>query len=86
VYTVDPGAAASGTSGVPLHLSAEAAAAWLDLAGGDASAGRLLDARPVVDGEGGAIAALRDRLGETACATPADTGSVALAPARTCPD
>jgi hypothetical protein len=86
VHRVDATAAGSGTSGVPLHLSADAAAAWLDLAGGDGAAGRLLDARPIVDGDGAAIAALLDRLGEAACATTAGVGSVALAPAGTCPD
>ena len=71
----------SGAAERPLHLSAEAAEAWLDLAGGDAAAGRLLDARPVVDGDPEAIAALTDRLGETACATPTPDG---LDRARTC--
>ena len=71
---------------VPLHLSAEAAQAWLDLAGGDAAAGRLLDARPVVDGDPEALAALTERLGETACATPTSEGSITLGRAGTCPD
>jgi hypothetical protein len=71
---------------VPLHLSAEAAEAWLDLAGGDAAAGRLLDARPVVDGGPEALAGLTERLGETACATPTREGSITLGRAGTCPD
>ena len=86
ILDVDPTAAGSGAGEVPLHLSAEAASAWLDLADGDGAAGRLLDARPVVDGDADAIAALLDRLGAAACATPAGTGSVALGPAGTCPD
>lgn len=86
VHRVDATAAGSGTADVALHLSAEAAAAWLDLAGGDVAAGRLLDARPVVDGEAAAIATLLDRLGAGACAVPVGTGSVGLGAAGTCPD
>ena len=80
-----PGAAPA-PSDVPLHLSAEAAQAWLDLAGDDAAAGRLLDARPVVDGAPDAIAGLIDRLGPAACSTPTSEGSIALGRAGTCPD
>ena len=70
ILDVDPATAGSGAGEVPLHLSAEAAAAWLDLAGGDAAAGRLLDARPVVDGDadgnrGPARSAWRGRLLDT---------------------
>jgi hypothetical protein len=85
IYRV-PGAAATASSDVPLHLSAEAAQAWLDLADGDASAGRLLDARPVVDGGPEALTALTERLGKTACATPTPEGSITLGRTGTCPD
>jgi hypothetical protein len=86
IHRVDPAATGPGATDVPLHLSAEAAAAWLDLTGGDLAIGRLLEARPVIDGDDPDIAALLDRLGPAACATSADSGSVALAPAGTCPD
>jgi hypothetical protein len=86
VHHVDAAAAASGLPGVPLHLSADAAVAWLDLAGDGTATGRLLAARPIVDGDAAAIASLLDRLGSAACSTPAGADSVALAPAGTCPD
>jgi hypothetical protein len=86
IYRVAPEATATSSSEVPLHLSAEAAQAWLDLADGDAAAGRLLDARPVVDGGAEALAALTERLGETACATPTPEGSITLGRTGTCPD
>ena len=47
IYRMTP--EAGGEIPTCLHLSAEAAQAWLDLAGGDAAAA-LLGARPVVDG------------------------------------
>jgi hypothetical protein len=71
---------------VPLHLSADAAQALLDLAGDPAAVDRLLDARPVVDGAPDALAALKARLGGAACATPTTEGSIALGHAGTCPD
>jgi hypothetical protein len=86
ILRVDSAAVGSGLARVPLHLSADAAAAWLDLADGATAAGHLLAARPVVDGDAAAIASLLDRLGASACSTPAGPGSVALAPAGTCPD
>jgi hypothetical protein len=86
IYRMTPRAAAAASSDVPLHLSAEAAQAWLDLAGGDAAAGRLLDARPVVDGGPEALSALTERLGDAACATPTPEGSITLGRAATCPD
>ncbi len=85
IYRVTAGAA-SAAPDAPLHLSADAAQAWLDLAGGEAAAGRLLDARPVVDGAPEAIAALTERLGEAACATPISEGAIELGRAGTCPD
>ena len=86
VHHVDAAAAGSGVSGVPLHLSAEAASAWLDLAGGATATSRFLAARPVVDGDAAAIGSLLERLGAAACSTSAGTGSVAVGPAGTCPD
>jgi hypothetical protein len=85
IYRVAPGAAVHAAAAVPLHLSADAAEAWLDLAGGD-DAGRLLDAGPIVDGAPQALATLVDRLGAAACATPTPEGSIALGRAGTCPD
>lgn len=86
VHRVDAAAAVSGASGVPLHLSAEAAAAWLALDAGDTAAGRLLAARPVVVGGDDAIRMLLDRLGNGACAAPADAGTVRLGPSGSCAD
>jgi hypothetical protein len=87
VHRVDPRAVASGTPAVPLHLSAAAAGAWLDLAGGgDSAARRLAAAGPVVDGEPAEISTLLERLGDAACGMTGDGGSVTIAPAATCPD
>jgi len=86
IHRVDAAAARSGMTDVPLHLSADAASAWLDLAGGGAATDRLLASRPVVDGDAEAIASLLDRLGAGTCSTPAGPGSVALGPAGTCLD
>lgn len=86
IYRVTPGAAGTAPADVPLHLSAEAAQDWLDLAVDDAAAGRLLDARPVVAGTPDAIATLMRRLGSAACATPSAGGATALGHAGTCPD
>ena len=86
IYGVAPGVAEPTPDDVPLHLSADAAQAWLDLAGDPAAVGRLLDARPVVDGAPDALAALKARLGGAACATPSSEGSIALGHAGTCPD
>ena len=86
IHRVDVATAGSGASDVPLHLSTDAAAAWLDLAGDGPATGRLLAARPVVDGSPYAIASLLQRLGEAACSTPAGKDSVTLGPAGTCPD
>jgi hypothetical protein len=85
IYRLAAGGATT-ASAVPLHLSADAAGAWLDLAGGDSAAGPLLDARPVVDGDPDAIDALVHRLGAAACTTPAAEGSIILGPPGTCPD
>jgi hypothetical protein len=85
VHRVDATTAASGTRGVPLHLSAEAASAWLDLVG-DGSTGALVAARPVVDGDPDAVAAVLARLGPDACAVPAGPRAVMIKAAATCPD
>jgi hypothetical protein len=86
VHRVDAAAARSGAQSVPLHLSADAAAAWLDMAGDATQIDRLLAARPVVNGDAGEIASLLDRLGTAACSTPAGEGAVTLGQAGTCPD
>jgi hypothetical protein len=87
VHRVDPRAVASGTSAVPLHLSAPAAGAWFDFAGGGATAARRLAAAgPVVDGDPAEIDALLERLGDAACGISGNAGSVTIAPASTCPD
>jgi hypothetical protein len=85
VHRVDATVAAAGARDVPLHLSAAAAEAWLDLAG-DGSTQRLVEAGAVVDGDPEAIAGLIARLGTNVCASPAGADAVALAPAGTCPD
>jgi hypothetical protein len=86
IHHVGATAAGSGAGDVPLHLAADAATAWLDLAGGNGAAGRLLEARPIIDGDAGSIAVLLDRFGAAACASPSGSGSVSLGPAGTCPD
>jgi hypothetical protein len=85
VHRVDVTAATTGTRDVPLHLSAAAAEAWLDLAG-DGSSQRLVDAGPVVDGDREEIAGLMARLGTNVCAVQARPGAVALGAAGTCAD
>lgn len=54
---------------VPLHISAEAAVAWLDLAGtrGDESIQRLIAARPIVVGDLPALSRLSARLAPVGC-------------------
>lgn len=87
VLRVDPAEVASRTDTVALHLSADAALAWLDLAAGragdDDAVARLLAAGPVVSGE--AIETLLRRLGARACAIPGPAGTMRLAPLSTCP-
>lgn len=87
VLRVDPAAVASGTDEVALHLGADAALAWIDLASGpdgdDDAVGSLLAARPVISGE--AIPALIERLGPRACVIQEDGATMFLAPAPTCP-
>lgn len=87
ILRVDPAEVERGTAGVPLHLSADAALAWLDLAAGpdgdDDAVARLLAARPVVSGT--AITTLVERLGTRACAIPGPAGAITLTPAPTCP-
>jgi hypothetical protein len=83
ILAVDATGAIAGTPDVPLHLTADAALAWLDEAGGPAAATRLLQAHPVVSGD--ALEALLARLGDEACVTPAPAGATQLHPAGTCP-
>lgn len=80
---VDPAVVVAGTSGVPLHLTVEAAGAWLALRGGDAAPG-FLDAHPVVVGSDDAIHALLDRLGGHGCSTPVERGAAEIRPAGSC--
>lgn len=87
IFRVDAGEVARGTSDVPLHLSADAALAWLDLAAGpdgdDDAVMQLVAARPFVSGA--ALAILLERLGARACAIPGTAGTMVLTPASTCP-
>ena len=80
---VDPAVAVTGTLDVPLHLSVDAAGAWLALRGADAATG-FLAARPVVVGSDAAIRALLDRLGGRGCSKPAERGAAQLAPKGSC--
>lgn len=87
ILRIDPVEVRRATNAVSLHLSADAALAWLDLAGAvdgaDDAVMRLLAARPVVSGA--EIPALLDRLGGHACAIPGPAVTMVLAPASTCP-
>lgn len=85
IHRVDLAMALAGTPDVPIHLSAAAASAWLDLGGGDAAIGRLLAAGPVVTGDDNALRTLLDRLGSRACAAPAPAAAIQLGPAGSCP-
>ena len=50
VYSVTPGRVGEGTNRIPLHVTSDALAAWLALAGPDAAA-RLTAAGPIVTGD-----------------------------------
>ncbi|MEO8571481.1 MAG: hypothetical protein ABI553_07245 [Chloroflexota bacterium] len=80
---VDSAVAVAGTPAVPLHLSVDAAGAWLALRDGDAATG-FLAARPVVVGSDGAIRALLDRLGGRGCSQPAERSAAEIRPAGSC--
>jgi hypothetical protein len=94
VFSVDPAAVPAGMEAVPLHATADAAMAWLDLAvpaDGEAGAiARLVAVEPLVSG--GDLDALLDRLGEAACVSRdkpgADggdpSGAVRVWPAERC--
>lgn len=75
IYVVDP-AAVAGAPDVPLHLSREAAEAWLDVEPGRAERGErerlLVQARPVLVGEDGPD--ILDSLVREACLVPAGEG------------
>lgn len=78
ILEVEPARVAADQTRLPLHAAAGAALAWLELASvegstPEAAAARLLEARPVVGGTEEALAALLARLGDAACAAPADT-------------
>lgn len=83
ILGIDPDGVRGGTEAVPLHLTAEAAAVWLDQAGPDAIE-RLLQARPVITG--GDVKSLIARLGDEACRMAAAAGATQVAPAGTCSD
>lgn len=87
ILRVDPTQVRGGTDAVALHLSADAALAWLDLAAGaggdDDAVARLLDARPVVSGT--AVPTLVERLGPSACAVKGPAGTMVLTSASPCP-
>jgi hypothetical protein len=75
IYVVDPAAVAAAPD-VPLHLSRDAAVAWLDLKSGQAERrereGLLIQARPVLVGQGGRD--ILDSLEREACLVPAGEG------------
>ena len=81
ILAIDATGVRDGTANVPLHLSADAALVWLDDANGSAAIDRLLEARPVITGEG--LDELLGRLG-AACRLPSRDGVVQVAPAGTC--
>lgn len=83
IFRIDAARVREGTAEIPLHLSADAAIAWLDQAGGTNTVARFVGARPVVTGE--ATEALLARLGVAACTTPTPGGALRLGPAGTCP-
>ncbi len=94
VFAVDPATVAAASETIPLHASADAAMAWLDLAApADGEAGaiaRFLAVEPVVSG--GDLDALLGRLGEAACVSRDGLGvgpggavsAVRLRPAGAC--
>lgn len=83
ILRIDPGRVLAETDEIPLHLTAEVAIAWLDQAGGPNAGERLLEARPVVSGDG--LASLLARLGDRACHIPASAGATQLGPVGSCP-
>lgn len=83
ILRIDAVGVRDGTADVPLHLSADAALAWLDQAAGPDATGRLLEARPVITGA--PADALLTRLGTSACRMHTPDGTVQVAPAGTCP-
>ncbi len=84
IFRIDQGRVLAETGKVPLHLAADAAMAWLDLVGRPDAAERLLEAHPVVSGQG--LAGLLERLGDRACRVPAPAGAMQLGPVGDCPD
>jgi hypothetical protein len=75
VLTVDPGRASASAARLGLHLSSEAAQAWLALGGTPADrVQRLAAVRPVIVGSAGSVERLRAALGGFACLSPAATG------------
>jgi hypothetical protein len=83
ILRIDPDRVLAETAEVPLHLTAEAAIAWLDLDGRPDAGERLLRTRPVVSGNG--LADLLARLGDRACRLPAPAGASQLGPVGSCP-
>jgi hypothetical protein len=78
VLTVEPDLAATSAHVLGLHLSAEAAQAWLALGGVPPDrVARLAAARPVIVGTGSSIDRLRTALSGAACLTPAGADEAA---------
>jgi hypothetical protein len=72
VFTVDPGRASGSAALLGLHLSTDAAQAWLGLGGTPADrVAALAKARPVIAGTTGSMEQLRAALGGLACLGPA---------------
>ncbi len=82
ILRIDPTGVRDGTADVPLHLAADAALAWLDLAAGPDPGRQLLEARPVITGDG--VDAVLATLGDRACVMPATSTQTRLAPAGSC--
>jgi hypothetical protein len=84
IFRIDPARVVAETGKVAVHLTADAAMAWLELDGRPDAAERLLEARPVVSG--GGLAALLARLGDPVCRLPAPAGAMQLGPVGGCPN
>jgi len=82
ILAIDPTGVRNGTAAVPLHMTAAAALAWLDLAAGQDAVERLVEARPTITS--GDVETLVARLGRAACSIPSMMGQVTIAPAGTC--
>ena len=75
IFAIDAAQAAASTPDVPLHLSAAATAAWLDLAVGEDALCRLVAARPVVTGGDAEVRAVLQRLDAGGCSASTSRGA-----------